>query len=64
VLFAALVAFGAWYVQFRLFRTNGPLWSLAACAMLVPLIDRFAPGVRYAWTRPHASTPAPALRAA
>ena len=30
VLFAALVAFGAWYVQFRLFRTNGLLWSLAA----------------------------------
>jgi hypothetical protein len=33
VLFAALVAFGAWYVQFRLFRTNGLLWSLAACSM-------------------------------
>ena len=33
VLFAALVAFGAWYVQFRLFRTNGLLWSLAACSL-------------------------------
>ena len=65
VLFAALVAFGAWYVQFRLFRTNGLLWSLAACATLVPLIDRLAPGVRYAWTSPRsASTPAAALRAA
>jgi Na+-transporting NADH:ubiquinone oxidoreductase subunit NqrB len=49
VLFAALVAFGAWYVQFRLFRTNGLLWSLAACSAIVPLIDRLAPGVRYAW---------------
>ena len=49
VLFAALVAFGAWYVQFRLFRTNGPLWSLAACSMAVPLIDRLLPGKRYAW---------------
>src|SRR5262245_48920816 len=51
VLFAAVVAFGAWYVQFRLFRTNGLLWSLAACSMLVPLIDRIAPGSRYVWIR-------------
>ncbi len=29
VLFGALVAAGAWYIQFRLFRTNGLLWSLA-----------------------------------
>jgi len=64
-LFAALVAFGAWYVQFRLFRTNGLLWSLAACSMLVPIIDRIAPGARYAWTssRP-TTTRVPALRAA
>ena len=48
VLFAALVAFGAWYVQFRLFRTNGLLWSLAACSLMVPLIDRVLPGAR-AW---------------
>ena len=49
VLFAALVAFGAWYVQFRLFRTNGLLWSLAIWSMAVPLIDRVLPGDRYAW---------------
>jgi len=65
VLFAALVAVGAWYVQFRLFRTNGLLWSLAACSVLVPIIDRLAPGARYAWTSPRrSSTPAPALQAA
>jgi enediyne biosynthesis protein E5 len=65
VLFAALVAVGAWYVQFRLFRTNGLLWSLAACSVLVPIIDRVAPGARYAWTSPRrTSTPAPALQAA
>jgi Na+-translocating ferredoxin:NAD+ oxidoreductase RnfD subunit len=46
VLFAALVAVGAWYVQFRLFRTNGLLWSLAACSLLVPLIDRWLRGSR------------------
>ena len=50
VLFAALVAFSAWYVQFRLFRTNGLLWSLAAWSMAVPLIDRVLPGNRYTWT--------------
>jgi enediyne biosynthesis protein E5 len=66
VLFAALVALGACYVQFRLFRTNGLLWSLAACSMLVPLIDRLAPGSRYAWaTAPRSNPPpAPALRVA
>jgi Na+-transporting NADH:ubiquinone oxidoreductase subunit NqrB len=65
VLFAALVAIGAWYVQFRLFRTNGLLWSLAASSMLVPLIDRLLPGSRYAWKSPRSTTtPAPALRAA
>ena len=65
VLFAALVAFGAWYVQFRLFRTNGLLWSLAACSTLVPLIDRLAPGARYAWAARRTSrSPIPALRVA
>ena len=44
ILFALLVAFGAWYVQFRLFRTNGLLWSLASFSMTVPLIDRLLPG--------------------
>ena len=49
VLFAALVAYGAWYVQFRLFRTNGLLWSLAAFSLLVPFIDRVLPGSKYSW---------------
>jgi Na+-transporting NADH:ubiquinone oxidoreductase subunit NqrB len=52
VLFAALVAFGAWYVQFRLFRTNGLLWSLAVWSMAVPIIDRLLPGRRYSWSSP------------
>lgn len=29
ILFGTLVATGAAFIQFRLFRTNGPLWSLA-----------------------------------
>jgi Na+-translocating ferredoxin:NAD+ oxidoreductase RnfD subunit len=55
VLFAALVAYGAYHVQFRLFRTNGLLWSLAFWSPLVPLIDRLLPGRRYAWP----GTPSP-----
>src|SRR5262245_23413296 len=56
LLFATIVAFGAWYVQFRLFKTNGLLWSLAACSFLVPIINRVAPGSRYAW--PSRTSPA------
>jgi Na+-transporting NADH:ubiquinone oxidoreductase subunit NqrB len=49
ILFAVLVALGARYVQFKMFHTNGILWSLAACSLLVPLIDLLLPGGRYAW---------------
>jgi Na+-transporting NADH:ubiquinone oxidoreductase subunit NqrB len=49
ILFGALVAAGAWYVQFRLFRTNGLVWSLAACSLFVPLIDAVLPGPLYSW---------------
>jgi enediyne biosynthesis protein E5 len=54
VLFAFLVAYGAWYVQFRMFRTNGVLWSLAIFSMTVPLIDWMLPGTQYQWARPSA----------
>jgi Na+-translocating ferredoxin:NAD+ oxidoreductase RnfD subunit len=57
VLFGALVAAGAWYIQFRLFRTNGLLWSLAGMSVLVPLIDRLLPGTRYDWSRPTIGRP-------
>ena len=51
VLFALLVAYGAWYVQFRLFRTNGLLWSLALFSTTVPIIDWLLPGRQYAWSQ-------------
>ncbi len=51
VLFAVLVAATAYLVQFRLFRPDALLWSLAACSLLVPLIDRALPGARYEWAR-------------
>jgi enediyne biosynthesis protein E5 len=59
ILFAALVAAGAGFVQFKLFRTNGMLWSLATCSLFVPLIDWLLPGQRYAWTKPATVTRAP-----
>ena len=49
LVFAALVALGAAYVQFRLFRTNGLLWSLFAASALVPVLDRLWPGPRHEW---------------
>jgi hypothetical protein len=52
VVFAILVAVGAWYWQFRLFHTNGLLWSLAAVSLLTPLLDRLFPGRRFGWDRP------------
>ena len=70
IVFAVLVAYGAWYVQFRLFRTNGLLWSLAGLSLAVPLIDWLLPARRYRWEsrmRPKAgpdfsdSNPQPAL---
>jgi Na+-transporting NADH:ubiquinone oxidoreductase subunit NqrB len=49
IVFAVLVALGAAYVQFRLFRTNGLLWSLAALSPLVPVLDRLWPGAPHRW---------------
>jgi len=58
ILFATLVAYGSWFVQFRLFRTNGLLWSLALFALAVPLIDWLLPGAPYRWTSPEPAEPA------
>jgi hypothetical protein len=44
-------------VQFKLFRTNGLLWSLAACAFTVPLLDWLLPANRYAWNRESFTSP-------
>lgn len=61
ILFAALVATGAYFVQFVLFRTNGLFWSLAVCSCFVPLIDYLIRGQRYEWpshrTRLRAAVP-------
>jgi Na+-transporting NADH:ubiquinone oxidoreductase subunit NqrB len=49
ILFALLVAMGATFVQFVLYRTNGLLWSLALFSLAVPIIDRLLPGSRFEW---------------
>lgn len=49
LVFAALVAFGALFVQFKLFENNGLLWSLSVFALLVPVLDKFFPGKPYEW---------------
>jgi Na+-transporting NADH:ubiquinone oxidoreductase subunit NqrB len=64
ILFGALVAIGAGVVQFVMFRTNGPVWSLAVVTLLVPLIDRLLPGPRYAWTPARHVTGTPSRRIA
>lgn len=52
ILFAVLVAAGAAWVQFALYRPTGLLLSLACLAPLVPLLDRLLPGATYRWPRP------------
>ncbi len=49
ILFALLVALGAGFVHFVLYRPNGLLLSLAFLSPVVPLLDRLLPGERYAW---------------
>lgn len=57
VLFALLVALGAGFVTFVLYRPNGLLLSLAFLSPVVPLLDRLLPGARYAWRGAPAAVP-------
>ena len=49
IIFALLVALGAAYVQFKLFRNNGLLWSLALFTLSVPILNWIFPGAKYEW---------------
>lgn len=64
ILYAAIVAYGAYCVHFVWFRSNGLVWSLFACSALVPVIDRLLRGDKYDWAsagrRQVAVAPAPA----
>jgi Na+-transporting NADH:ubiquinone oxidoreductase subunit NqrB len=57
ILFALLVALGAGFVHFVLYRPNGLLLSLAFLSPIVPLLDRLLPGTRYAWRRERPEIP-------
>ena len=59
IVYALCVALAALYVQFGLFRPNGPLWGLIACTPLVPLLDHLFPGAHYVWTRPSTGSASP-----
>lgn len=61
VAFAALVALGAGFVQFVLYRRNGLILSLACLSLAVPVLDRLLPGKRYAWRDSPAASPDPSL---
>lgn len=52
MLFALLVALGAGFVHFVLYRPNGLILSLFFLSLAVPLIDRLLPGNRYTWRIP------------
>ncbi|HKA25599.1 MAG TPA: RnfABCDGE type electron transport complex subunit D [Candidatus Eisenbacteria bacterium] len=49
IVFGVAVAALAHFITFRMFRTNGLLWALAALSPTVPLLDRLVPGPRFVW---------------
>lgn len=51
ILYAFLVAAGAYYVTFKMFRTNGLLWSLVVVSLLVPFMDLLFRGEIYQWRK-------------
>ena len=57
LVYAAIVALGAVFVQYGLYHTNGLLWSLACAAPAVPLLDRLLPGPAPSWGPAPASEP-------
>jgi Na+-transporting NADH:ubiquinone oxidoreductase subunit NqrB len=62
ILFALLVSLGAYYVQFKLFRQNALILSLAGFSLFVPLIDLVLPAHRYSWISPRPTKPMPPPR--
>jgi Na+-translocating ferredoxin:NAD+ oxidoreductase RnfD subunit len=54
LLYAALVAGGAFLWQFYWYKPNGLIWALFFATPLVPLLDRLAPAAKHAWRPPHA----------
>lgn len=57
VLFAAAVCALGGVLRFGYFEPAAPLFALAACAPLVPLLDRLLPGERFTWNAPRPALP-------
>jgi Na+-transporting NADH:ubiquinone oxidoreductase subunit NqrB len=58
VLYAAVVAIGAFAWTYVFFTPNGLVWALFLAAPLVPILDRLAPADKFQW-RPQKAHPAP-----
>ncbi|MEP6942525.1 MAG: RnfABCDGE type electron transport complex subunit D [Betaproteobacteria bacterium] len=52
IVYAVIVALGAVFWQYVLFRPNALIWSLFLLTPLVPLFDRWLPGAGFEWKRP------------
>ena len=49
LVYAALVAAGAFVWQFYLFKPNALVWALFLLTLVVPVLDRWLPAPRHAW---------------
>ena len=54
IAYAVIVAVGAIFWQYVLFRPNALIWSLFLLTPLVPLFDRWLPAAGFEWKRPSA----------
>ena len=52
VIYAALVASVAYFIQFILYEPSAPVLALIFCAPVVPVIDAFFRGQIYRWNQP------------
>ncbi len=50
LFYGALVAIVAFVIEFQFFTPAGPVWALAFCAPLVPVIDSVSRGIHYQWS--------------
>jgi len=59
LVYALIVALGAFAWQYVLFKPNALVWALFLCTPLVPLLDWLAPGDRFAWRAKDTTGPSP-----
>lgn len=55
-MFASVVAFVTFAIQFVFYEPNGPILALVMSAPLVPIIDSLSRGQHYQWYRPQHAT--------